>query len=206
MDELKEELLQAKLALFSMIDQFMYEVTDENGVEYFDDYCESAGEHAFSALGFEEDRISKEDFYRKYDELDAELRKMNGNDYFPNRLQWYQEDKAKQTKSAFDTYKSDIILRVYSEDLKLLGFDEIPPTVDLQLAIYDAIEIASKVQLNETKWRYVVNTFDGSNPVQLSGWITACSEFDAVQKLKDNGTIDPRGYEFLELEQDKGCD
>ena len=57
MVDMNKELLEAKVGLCKMIVQFMYERTDDDGVEYFDNYCESAGEWAFSVLGFEEDRI-----------------------------------------------------------------------------------------------------------------------------------------------------
>ena len=50
---MNKELLEAKIGLCKMIIQFMYERTDDDGVEYFDNYCESAGEWAFSVLGFE---------------------------------------------------------------------------------------------------------------------------------------------------------
>jgi len=78
--ENNKEILRMKLALFSMIDQFMYEVTID-GVEYFDDYCESAGEKAFSCLGFEDDRISKTEFYNKYDDIRNQLFHIIDNDW-----------------------------------------------------------------------------------------------------------------------------
>ena len=69
-------LVEAKEALFSMILQFMYQTTGDDGQEYFDDYCESAGEKAFTVLGFSEDRIKQEDFYRAYDQLEDERRRI----------------------------------------------------------------------------------------------------------------------------------
>lgn len=48
---------------------------------------------------------------------------------------------------------------------------------------------------------YCVNTFKESEPVQLSGYIEAKYETDVIQKLIDNGTIDPYSYEFLTLEE-----
>ena len=62
---MEEKLLEAKIALCKMIAQFMYERTDDDGVEYFNNYCESAGEAAFSVLGFEDDIIPKTEFYKK---------------------------------------------------------------------------------------------------------------------------------------------
>lgn len=147
MSDLKQELLEAKLALFCMIDQFMYEVTDETGAEYFDDYCESAGEHAFAVLGFEGDRISKEEFYRRYDDLENELRQMYGNKYTSDKLGWYIENKIEQCNNSDDTFKTDIVLRLYGEELHQLGFENIPSALELQAAIYDAIETASKQNL-----------------------------------------------------------
>ena len=90
--ELQRRNLCLKRALFKMIDQFMY-TTKLDGVEYFDNYCESAGEAAFSQLDFEFDRIPKEEFYKRYDELNNELWKFNGNtDEYPiSYLQYYLE-------------------------------------------------------------------------------------------------------------------
>lgn len=51
-------------------------------------------------------------------------------------------------------------------------------------------------------WWYVVNTFEGGEPVQRSGRIAATSERDVVEKLKAKGVIDAHGYEFLELKQE----
>lgn len=53
-----------------------------------------------------------------------------------------------------------------------------------------------------TKYRYVVNTFNGSEPVQRSGSVHAVDEWDAVNQLIKDGIVDPRGYEFLELKSD----
>lgn len=56
------------------------------------------------------------------------------------------------------------------------------------------------------KYYYCVNTFKDSEPVQLRGYIEARYETDAIQKLIDNGTIDPYSYEFLTLEEVKEYD
>ena len=53
--------------------------------------------------------------------------------------------------------------------------------------------------LNMNTYSYCVNTFKEDEPVQLSGFIDADNEEDAIQKLIVNGTIDPKSYEFLEL-------
>jgi hypothetical protein len=61
----------------------MYERTDDDGVEYFDNYCESAGEWAFSVLGFKEDRIPKTEFYKLYDKLMNELFMLRTGEPYP---------------------------------------------------------------------------------------------------------------------------
>lgn len=90
--DLEKELLIHKLALFKMIHQFMYSVTDKDGVEYFDDYCESAGEAAFSALDFEDDRITKEEFFRRYDECRTKICELNGVENDISFLEYYKEN------------------------------------------------------------------------------------------------------------------
>lgn len=49
------------------------------------------------------------------------------------------------------------------------------------------------------RYRYVVNTFQGSEPVQRYGQVCAVDEWGAVNRLIEDGIVDPRGYEFLEL-------
>lgn len=52
------------------------------------------------------------------------------------------------------------------------------------------------------KYSYCVNTFTNDekfNPIQLTGIIDAISEINAIEKLKQNNTINSRAYEFLEL-------
>ena len=90
---MEKELLEAKIGLCKMIIQFMYEYTDDDGVEYFDNYCESAGEWAFSVLGFEEDRISKTEFYKLYDQLMNELFMMRTGEPYPiSHLDGYMKE------------------------------------------------------------------------------------------------------------------
>ncbi len=92
-----KELLEAKVALCKMIVQFMYERTDDDGVEYFDNYCESAGEWAFSVLGLEEDRIPKTDFYKVYDQLTNELFMLRTGELYPiSHLECYMEEWEKK--------------------------------------------------------------------------------------------------------------
>lgn len=49
-------------------------------------------------------------------------------------------------------------------------------------------------------FRYVVNTFQDSVPVQAEGEIVAQSEWDVVNRLVVEGVISAYSYEFLELE------
>lgn len=55
------------------------------------------------------------------------------------------------------------------------------------------------------KYYYCVNTFKNNEPIQLHGYIEAKSENDAIQKLIDNVSVYPRGYEFLELREVTIC-
>ena len=48
-------------------------------------------------------------------------------------------------------------------------------------------------------YKYCVNTFKKSEPIQLYGYVEARSEEKAVRKLIKDGLVDPHGYEFLEL-------
>jgi len=69
---MEEKLLRAKLSLIKMVHQFMYTVTID-GELYYDDYCESAGESAFSVLEIEDDRIKAEDFCKLHEKIEREL-------------------------------------------------------------------------------------------------------------------------------------
>jgi hypothetical protein len=90
---MNKELLEAKIGLCKMIIQFMYERTDDDGVEYFDNYCESAGEWAFSVLGFEEDRIPKTELYKLYDQLMNELFMLRTGETYPiSHLECYLKE------------------------------------------------------------------------------------------------------------------
>lgn len=51
------------------------------------------------------------------------------------------------------------------------------------------------------RYYYFANTWDCNEPVQVEGYVEALSEEDAIYKLIDDGIIDPKGYEFLELRQ-----
>ena len=72
---MEEQLLKAKLALVKMIHQFMY-TREINGEEYYDNYCESAGEFAFSTLGIEENIIKVESLWKMQDDIQKELWKI----------------------------------------------------------------------------------------------------------------------------------
>lgn len=74
--ELKKENLILKITLCKMIRQFMCR-RNVNGIEYFDDYCESAGEWAFKSLQIQDDLVRTD----KIDEIEEvagdELLKIN---------------------------------------------------------------------------------------------------------------------------------
>lgn len=94
---MNKELLEAKIGLCKMIDQFMYERKDDDGIEYFDNYCQSAGEWAFSVLGIEEDRIPKTEFYKLYDQLMNELFMLRTGEPYPiSLLECYKEEWEKK--------------------------------------------------------------------------------------------------------------
>ena len=62
------ELLRAKDAIFRLIGQFHHASRLDDGELYIYDYCESALEMAFSALGIEEDHIKLMDFCQMWEE------------------------------------------------------------------------------------------------------------------------------------------
>lgn len=103
-----KELLEAKVALCKMITQFMYERTDDDGIEYFDNYCESSGEWAFSVLGFEEDRIPKTEFYKVYDQLMNELFMLRIGEPYPiSHLDCYLEDWEKRKVKLIEEHRQE---------------------------------------------------------------------------------------------------
>ena len=54
------------------------------------------------------------------------------------------------------------------------------------------------------RYSYVVNTFDDSmNPIQVGGTIGGSSEEDAINRLIEYGIIYSKGYEFLELREER---
>ena len=46
---------------------------------------------------------------------------------------------------------------------------------------------------------YFANTWKDDEPIQIEGYVEAPSEDAAIQKLIDDGIVDSRGYEFLDL-------
>lgn len=64
----EENILYCKLALIKLIDQCGYRCLVEDKPA-FHNLCESAFEWAWNALGFKENYIYAEDFYKVYDEL-----------------------------------------------------------------------------------------------------------------------------------------
>jgi hypothetical protein len=61
-------LLRAKEAIFKLIGQFHSPTRFEDGELYIYDYCESALESAFNALGIEEDYIKLADFCQMWED------------------------------------------------------------------------------------------------------------------------------------------
>ena len=105
---MEKELLEAKIGLCKMIDQFMYERKDDGGVEYFDNYCQSAGEWAFSVLGFEEDRIPKTEFYKVYDQLMNELFMLRTGEPYPiSLLECYIEEWEKRREKLIEEKRQE---------------------------------------------------------------------------------------------------
>lgn len=71
-----DDIIYCKVALVKLIDQCGYRCMIEDKPA-FHNLCESAFEWAWNALGFEENYVYAEDFYRLYDELWIELNKSN---------------------------------------------------------------------------------------------------------------------------------
>lgn len=76
MENLEKENMMLKIALCKMIRQFMFCRTI-NGIEYFDDLCESAGEWAFKTLGFKEDFVKVEEIERLEEQEGDKLLALN---------------------------------------------------------------------------------------------------------------------------------
>lgn len=76
MRKIEKENIMLKIALCKMINQFMYRV-EKDGVEYFDNFCESAGEKAFAALGVKEDVVSVEEIENMEEKFGKILREIN---------------------------------------------------------------------------------------------------------------------------------
>lgn len=69
MNNLEKENAMLKIALCKMINQFMYRI-EKGGVEYFDNFCESAGKKAFAVLGIKENQV-KVDEIKKIEKLEG---------------------------------------------------------------------------------------------------------------------------------------
>ena len=53
--------------------------------------------------------------------------------------------------------------------------------------------------INMYKYYYFANTWKDDEPIQVEGYVEASSEDAAIYKLIDDGIVDSRGYEFLDL-------
>ena len=49
------------------------------------------------------------------------------------------------------------------------------------------------------KYYYFANTWKDDEPIQVEGYVEAPNEDAAIYKLIDDGVVDSRGYEFLDL-------
>lgn len=49
------------------------------------------------------------------------------------------------------------------------------------------------------KYYYFANTWRDDKPIQVEGYIKAENEEVAIHKLIDDGIVDSRSYEFLDL-------
>jgi hypothetical protein len=96
--DLEVKYLYAKDALFRCISQFGYETLNDKGELCLYDLCESALERAFSSLGIEEDIITKEDFYKLWDENNAKLKALNQPTIQLSYYQTYMENKDEELK------------------------------------------------------------------------------------------------------------
>lgn len=75
-----KELLYAKDAIFHLIGQFHRPTKYDDGELYIYNYCESALERAFSALGIEEDYIKLMDFCRLWEDNNRKIWAANSPD------------------------------------------------------------------------------------------------------------------------------
>lgn len=49
------------------------------------------------------------------------------------------------------------------------------------------------------KYYYFANIWKDDEPIQVEGYIESSSEEAAIQQLINDGVVDARGYEFLDL-------
>lgn len=76
MGDLRKENLMLKIALCKMVRHFMYRTT-VNGVEFFDNFCESAGEKAFESLGFKKNLVKVKEIENLEEQLGKTLLTLN---------------------------------------------------------------------------------------------------------------------------------
>ena len=133
--DVEEAVLYHKLAIFKMIDQSGYRCKNSNGDNCFSNLCETAYEWAWNALGFEDDVITAEEFYERYDKTYKEYGEYTG--YTPpfSYLEYYlTEDKDHWTamqvddfelpeRTPFDDFVDEIKREFYGE------FDELIPSI-----------------------------------------------------------------------------
>lgn len=81
-----------KLTIFKLIDQCCYRCMKDDKPAFYN-LCESAFEWAFNALGFEDDVILAEDFYKQYDEAWAQYGESIGWTHPVSMLEMFQDRK-----------------------------------------------------------------------------------------------------------------
>ena len=99
-----KRLLQCKVALFKMLDQFGWQ-TEFNGEHCICTLCESAGEWAFNALGLADDPITMEKFYTEYDKVWAELCHANGTEPAWSYFEFYKREQSSKPWKLSDVDK-----------------------------------------------------------------------------------------------------
>lgn len=107
------DFLKAKNAIFKLIIQNLVPIKYKENDDrlYLYDYCESAYERAFSALGIEEDLISIEDFCKLYYTNTYAIDQYNGHN--DERAAAFAEDAYSDLEDSYkryqDKFKSDRI-------------------------------------------------------------------------------------------------
>lgn len=144
LSKMDDELLEAKLVIFKLLDQFMY-ITTDNGKEYLDNFCEYAGERAFMNLGIKSDRIPRAEFYKLYDEYRAEsMKRVSEEIPIASFLEIYLEELRERGP------KDNVIIKMNfsKHDIELLKQKNIGDDVD---------------SIEDLMWELFYNCVEGDN-------------------------------------------